>query len=266
MEDLKRTGDARTGESRRTPAGDTRGAFLRKAGLGGVTLVGGSAVLGGLARPAWAGDPGDNVPDVDVLNYALTPHPRYRGTVHDLAEGQLAAGFALALPIVLWQLWSYLSPAVERHLQRTISAFVGFATLLFVVGVGFGDRVALPAAVHFLTNYDNNLYNIQVRAQSYYSFALMVLVAVGVVFEVPIFVLALVRLRVISAARLRRSWRAGLAIMAVLAVALPGVDPVTTTMEMIPLMALYLLSVGLATILERRWFALPAAARASARA
>jgi sec-independent protein translocase protein TatC len=167
----------------------------------------------------------------------------------------LAAGFALALPVVLWQTWSYLAPALEKHVQRTVSAFVGFATGLFALGVAFGYRIALPAAVHFLTNYDDHLYNVQVRAQSYYSFALMVLVAVGVVFEVPVFVLALVRLRVVTAARLRSSWRGGLAVMAVLAVALPGVDPVTTTMEMIPLMGLYALSVVLATMLERRWFA-----------
>lgn len=167
----------------------------------------------------------------------------------------LAAGFALALPVVLWQTWSYLAPALDKHVQRTVSAFVGFATGLFALGVAFGYRIALPAAVHFLTSYDDHLYNVQVRAQSYYSFALMVLVAVGVVFEVPVFVLALVRLRVVTAARLRRSWRGGLAVMAVLAVALPGVDPVTTTMEMIPLMGLYALSVVLATVLERRWFA-----------
>jgi len=200
------------------------------------------------------------------LNAALPPgrrHPVTLGIAEPFMTSlkiSLAAGFALALPVVLWQVWSYLAPALEAHLQRTISAFVAFATGLFAIGVGFGYKVALPAAVHFLTSYDSRLYDVQVRAQSYYSFALMVLVAVGVVFEVPIFVLALVRLRVVTAARLRRSWRGGLAAMAVLAVALPGVDPVTTTFEMLPLMALYLLSLGLATVLEPRWLPAPALA------
>lgn len=207
---------------------------------------------------------------LEWLNQALPPDRRHPVTL-GIAEPftmslkvSLAAGFALALPVVLWQVWSYLSPALEPHLQRTIGAFVAFATGLFAIGVGFGDQVALPAAVHFLTSYDSRLYDVQVRAQSYYTFALMVLVAVGVVFEVPIFVLALVRLRVVTAARLRRSWRGGLAAMAVLAVALPGVDPVTTTFEMLPLMGLYLLSIGLATILERRW--LPGPLRTAAEA
>ena len=195
------------------------------------------------------------------LNAALPPgrrHPITLGVAEPFMTSvkiSLAAGFALALPVVLWQVWSYFAPAIQPHAQRTVAVFVAFATGLFAIGVGFGYRVALPAAVHFLTGYDTNLYDVQVRAQSYYSFALMVLVAVGVVFEVPPFVLALVRLRIVSAARLRHSWRGGLAAMAVLAVALPGVDPVTTTLEMIPLMALYLLSIGLATLFERRWFA-----------
>lgn len=199
------------------------------------------------------------------LNAALPPGRRHPVTL-GIAEPfmmsvkvSLAAGFALALPVVLWQVWSYFAPAIEPHVQRTVATFVAFASGLFAIGVAFGYRVALPAAVHFLTGYDNRFYNVQVRADSYYSFALMVLVAVGVVFEVPTFVLAVVRLRIVSAARLRRSWRGGLAAMAVLAVALPGVDPVTTALEMIPLMALYLLSIGLAAVFERRWFVAPVA-------
>lgn len=198
------------------------------------------------------------------LDRALPPghrHPLTLGVAEPFMMSlkiSLAAGLALALPIVLWQTWAYLAPAFQPHVQRTVAILVGFGSALFAVGVGFGYRVALPAAIHFLTSYDTKIYDVQVRAESYYSFAIMVLVAVGVVFEVPVFVLALVRLRVVTAAKLRRTWRVGLAAMAVLAVALPGVDPVTTTMEMVPLMGLYLLAIGLATVLEPRW------ARASA--
>jgi sec-independent protein translocase protein TatC len=200
---------------------------------------------------------------IEWLNAALPlgrRHPVTLGIAEPFMTSvkiSLAAGFALALPVVLWQVWSYFAPAIQPHVQRTVATFVAFASGLFALGVAFGYRVALPAAVHLLTGYDNRLYDVQVRAESYYSFALMVLVAVGVVFEVPTFVLALVRLRIVSATRLRRSWRGGLATMAVLAVALPGVDPVTTTLEMIPLMALYALSVGLASVFERRWAGAP---------
>lgn len=163
------------------------------------------------------------------------------------------AAVLLALPVLLWQIWSFLAPAFEERIQRSIATLVGFATALAVGGVAFGYFVAMPAAVHFLTNYDKNEFNIQVRARDYYSFVTTVLIAVAVVFEVPVFVLALVRLRVLTAAKLRRNWRLGVVIMAALAVALPGVDPVTTTFEMIPLVALYLLSIFLAGIFEQRW-------------
>jgi sec-independent protein translocase protein TatC len=163
------------------------------------------------------------------------------------------AALLIVLPLLFWQIWSFLAPAFEERVQRSIAVLVGFATGLAIAGIAFGYFVAMPAAVHFLTNYDSAEYNIQVRARDYYSFVTTVLIAVAVVFEVPVFVLALVRLRVLTAARLRKNWRIGVVVMAALAVALPGVDPVTTTFEMIPLIALYLLSVLLAGIFEQRW-------------
>src|SRR5713101_1002785 len=122
----------------------------------------------------------------------------------------LFAGFLLALPVILWQVWAFLAPAVEEHSQRVISAFVAFATVLLVCGVVFGYYVALPAAIHFLTNFDKSHYNIQLRAKDYYSFTTLVLFAMAVVFELPLFVLALVRLRIVTAAQLRRGWRVGI--------------------------------------------------------
>jgi sec-independent protein translocase protein TatC len=163
------------------------------------------------------------------------------------------AGFALALPVILWQVWSFLAPAVDRKTERALGGFVVFATVLFAAGATFGYVLALPAAVHFLTNYDSSIYDIQVRASSYYSFALMVLLSVALVFELPIFILALVRLGVTSAAKLRRSRRVGYFAMAALAVALPGVDPVTTAMEMIPLLVLFEGSIWLSVMFERKW-------------
>ena len=164
----------------------------------------------------------------------------------------LAAGLALALPVVLWQLWSFLAPAVEEHAQRTVVVFVAFSTALLVAGIAFGYFLVLPQAIHFLTNFDDTLYNVQIRASNYYSFVLTVLIAVGLVFELPIFVLALVRLGVLSTRTLRKNRRLGYFIVAVVAVLLPGIDPVTTTLEAIPLMVLYEGSIWLSVIMERR--------------
>ena len=69
----------------------------------------------------------------------------------------------------------------------------------------------------------------------------------------PLFVLGLVRIGVLTSAKLRRNWRMGIVAMTALAVALPGIDPVTTLLEMVPLISLYLISVGLSGFFERRW-------------
>lgn len=164
----------------------------------------------------------------------------------------LYGGFLLALPVVLYQVWAFFAPAFDVATQRVVVALSAFAAFLAAGGLTFGYFVALPAAVHFLTNYDSGLYDIQIRARDYLSFAAVVLFAVTVVFEVPIVILGLVRIGLLSSAKLRRNRRIGYVVMAAIAVALPGVDPVTTTLEMVPLMLLFEGSIWLSVLLERR--------------
>ena len=194
------------------------------------------------------------------LNQPLPPvrrHPVTFGVAEPFVTSvmvSLYAAFLLALPVILWQVWSFFAPAMRESTQRIVASFVLLATGLLVAGISFGYWIALPAAVHFLTNYDTEYYNIQIRARDYYSFSSLVLLAMGIVFELPIFMLALVRLRIVTAAKLRRSWRVGIVAVAALAVVLPGVDPVTTMAEMGPLLVLYFLTVALAGVFERRWY------------
>ena len=165
----------------------------------------------------------------------------------------LWAALLIALPVVFWQLWAFMAPAIEEHRQRSIAVLVVFATVLGLGGVAFGYYVILPPAIHFLTGYDEPHYHILIRARDYYKFVAFVLLGVALAFEVPIFVLALVRLRILSAAKLRSTWRMGVFLMTVIGVLLPGVDPVSTILSVIPLVSLYVLSIGLATFLEPRW-------------
>ncbi|MDQ3895491.1 MAG: twin-arginine translocase subunit TatC [Actinomycetota bacterium] len=165
----------------------------------------------------------------------------------------LYAGLALALPLVLWQLWSFLAPAFEETLQRVIAAFVALATVLFAGGMAFSYYVVLPRALEFLTTYDSTQYDIQLRASSYYTFTTAVLAALGLVFELPIFVLALVRLGILTSQELRRNRRVGYVIAIVVAVVLPTVDPVSLAFESIPLVVLFELSIWLSVFCERRW-------------
>ena len=164
----------------------------------------------------------------------------------------LYAGFLFAMPVLLWQLWGFLIPAFDPGHERMLRLFVLLATTLLVAGVAFGYFVALPSATSFLTNYDNSIYDIQIRAKDYLSFAVKVLIGMAIVFELPIFVIGLTRLGVISTHTLRTKRRIGYFIVACVAVALPGVDPITTTFEAIPLAILYELSIWLSVLLDRR--------------
>ena len=163
------------------------------------------------------------------------------------------AAIAIALPILLWQAWAFLAPAVEPHFERVILVFVLLAMTLFVCGVLFMYYIVLPRALDFLTSYDDNIYDIQIRASYYYSFAAMTLLAGGLAFLMPIFVLALVRLRVLTSDRLRKNRRIAYVVLLVFAILLPTVDPISLAFETIPLLVLYEMSVWLSVLMERRW-------------
>ena len=198
-----------------------------------------------------------------LLHWLNQPLPdRYQGKLLTLSPAEpfttsllvsFWAAMLIALPIVLWQLWAFLAPAFEEHRQRGIMMVVLFATLLGLGGVAFAYWIVLPPAIHFLTNYDTKYFDIAVRARDYYRFVMWVLIGVASAFEVPVFVLALVRLRILTAAKLRSTRRVGVFVMTVIGVILPGVDPVSTILSVVPLVGLYVLSIVLASILEPRW-------------
>jgi sec-independent protein translocase protein TatC len=165
----------------------------------------------------------------------------------------LYAAFSAALPVILYQLWSFLAPAIEEHAQRVVSVFVLFATALFAGGLAFGYFVVLPRALTFLTNFDEDLYNDQLRANYYFSFVSFALVGMALVFEMPIFILSLVRLRVLTAERLRHNRRLGIFLVVCVAVLLPTVDPVSLAFEVVPMLLLFEFSILLASFMEKRW-------------
>ena len=144
------------------------------------------------------------------------------------------AAIAVALPVLLYQLWSFLAPAVDKSTQRVVSVCVALATALFAAGLAFGYMVVLPRALTFLTEYDDEL-------------------GMALVFELPIFVLALVRLRVLTSDQLRRNRRIGIFLVVLAAALLPTVDPVSLAFEALPMLVLFEASIWLSVLMERRW-------------
>jgi sec-independent protein translocase protein TatC len=198
----------------------------------------------------------------EIIDWLQEPlPPSHRGHLITLSVAEpfmtsfmvaIYAGFIAAIPIIFWQIWAFLAPAFHETTQKVVTGLVGFAAVLAALGVAFGRYVVMPAAIPFLTNYDSDIYEIQLRARDYISFASLCILATAVVFEVPVFMLGLTRTRIVTTAKLRRNRKIGYAAMAIIAVALPGVDPITTVLEMIPLMILFESSIWLSVMFDRR--------------
>ena len=163
------------------------------------------------------------------------------------------AALLISLPIILWQAYAFVLPAFSPEERRVALPLMLMVPFLFVCGVAFGYFVALPRAINFLQNFNDQSFDILIRAADYYRFAVVLLAVIGLLFQIPIGVLAVTRLGIISARQLGRNRGyviLGLSIVA--AVATPTPDPVTMLIAMAPLVILFELSVLLARIMERR--------------
>lgn len=166
----------------------------------------------------------------------------------------------LSLPILLYQAYAYVLPAFSDRERRIVLPFLIFVPVLFAIGVLFAYFVVMPPAVKFLLGFNDTQFNVQVRARDYYSFFSATMLAGGLVFQLPLGILAVTRLGIVSVDQLSANRRYAYLAIALLAAALPGVDPVSMLIEMVPLLLLYELS-----ILIARAFGTPKAARGMAR-
>ncbi|MCC6832711.1 MAG: twin-arginine translocase subunit TatC [Thermoleophilia bacterium] len=158
----------------------------------------------------------------------------------------LWAAVLVALPVWLYQLYAFMIPAVADQSRRGMVAVVTGLCGLFVAGVAFGYAVVLPVALRFLLGFGEGTFDAQVRAGEYFGFATTMLLASGLLFEVPVAMMALARMGVASARLYRRHWRIGLVVMAAIAALLPGGDPLSMMLLLAPQLVLYAIGVGLA--------------------
>ena len=162
------------------------------------------------------------------------------------------AALLLSLPLLLYQLYAFVLPAfspTERQVALPLMVMVPF---LFYAGVIFAYFLVLPAAVNFLQNFNDDNYDILLQARDYYKFAVMLLAAMGLLFQLPVVILAATRMGIVSVAQLRAGRRYAIVIIAVVAMLLPGTDPVTMLSMMVPMLVLYEASILLAAALDRR--------------
>jgi sec-independent protein translocase protein TatC len=157
----------------------------------------------------------------------------------------------LALPVILFEIYGFVLPAMtpgERHATRPLLWAV---PLLFITGVLFGYFVVLPAAVHFLQNFNASEFNVLVQASPYYTFAATTLLAMGLAFEVPVVILGATRAGLVSAQTLRKGRPYALLACVFVAALLPS-DAITMLLEALPMYVLYEASILVASLAERR--------------
>jgi sec-independent protein translocase protein TatC len=182
--------------------------------------------------------PGDQVP----ITFGIT-EPFFT-----TLKVSLYAGILLALPVLLYQAYAFVLPALTPGEKRVVLPFVLMVPFLFIAGVVFAYYVVVPAATKFLLNFNQGEFNIQVRASEYYGFFITTLIAIGLVFQVPIAILSATRLGIVTPKQLSKNRRYAYLVIAIVAMLLPGTDPVTMLIEMVPLLILYEISIVLARL------------------
>ena len=157
----------------------------------------------------------------------------------------------LSLPIILFELYGFLIPAFSPTERRVALPVMLAVPGLFACGVLFGYYVVLPAAVHFLQNFNAGSFEQFVQASSYYSFAALIMLAMGVIFQVPLAVIAAARSGIVTPRQLRKNRRIAIVVAALIAAVLPG-DAITMGLETLPIIVLYEVGIVMVTVLDRR--------------
>jgi sec-independent protein translocase protein TatC len=158
----------------------------------------------------------------------------------------------LSLPLLLYEAYAFLLPALTRSERRVALPVMTMAPALFIAGVVFAYLEVLTPAIHFLQGYNSQNYDNLIQAKQLYDFEILVMGGIGLAFQLPLALLGLDYLGVVNGRTLTKQWRYAVILIAVIAAALPGPDPVTTGLEMAPLVLLYLLSIVLLRLADRR--------------
>jgi sec-independent protein translocase protein TatC len=160
------------------------------------------------------------------------------------------AGLLISLPILSYQFYAYIIPAFSEESQKTIRPMLLLIPGLFLIGVVFGWFIVVPAALKFLVNYNSSVVHYFPRASDYIHFVAYTELAMGIVFELPVVMMMLGRVGILRSSMMKRRWREAVVVLAVVAAALPGTDPVTMTAEYLPMLLLYWISYFLVKAVE----------------
>ena len=163
------------------------------------------------------------------------------------------AGLLLATPIILMQAWLFVAPGLYQKERKVVLPFVASATTLFALGVSFAHFVAIPSMIKFFASFSNEYVDMRPNISDAFDFYVQMVFAFGIVFQMPILVFFLARFGIVTAGFLWKHFRyAILIIFIIAAIATPTPDPVNQTIFALPMLLLYLLSILVAWMFQKR--------------
>jgi sec-independent protein translocase protein TatC len=165
----------------------------------------------------------------------------------------LLSGLVIGAPLIMWQVWLFIAPGLYSHEKRFAFPFVLMASLFFAGGAAFNHYVLFPMAWVFLASFTTDYMMFMPRIAPVFSLYAMLMVAMGLIFEMPAVILVLARMGLVTAGFLWRQLKYAVLIIFVLAAVItPTGDPMTQSLMAGPMLALYVVSIGLAWIFGKR--------------
>jgi sec-independent protein translocase protein TatC len=164
----------------------------------------------------------------------------------------LYAAVALSIPLLLWQVWAFISPALYKHERAYVTPFILLSSISFVLGAAFAYYILFPPAVRYLLSLGED-FRLLLRATDYFDFITLIMLAMGVIFQMPAITYVLSRIGLISARFLLKSWKlAMIMILIVAAVVSPTGDIPNMMLFAAPMMVLYVVSIFIAWFFGRK--------------
>jgi sec-independent protein translocase protein TatC len=158
----------------------------------------------------------------------------------------LYAAIALSVPLLLLQVWGFISPALYKHERAYVTPFVLLSSISFVVGAAFAYYILFPPAVKYLLSLGEN-FRLLLRATDYFDFITLIMLAMGLIFQMPAITYVLARIGLISARMLVKSWKIAIVVILIVAAGVsPTGDIPTMMLFAAPMMVLYIVSVFIA--------------------
>lgn len=208
----------------------------------------GAVLPKGVRLPADLQDGGSGIGDANermVITTATEPFTLY-------VTVSLYAAIALSMPFLLLEIWGFISPALYKHERHYVTPFILLSTISFVFGAAFAYYILFPPAVRYLLGLGSD-FQLLLRATDYFDFITLIMLAMGIIFQMPAISYVLSRIGVISAGLMVKSWKIALIVILIVAAFIsPTGDIPNMMLFATPMVVLYLVSVGIAWFFGRK--------------